>query len=63
MATIGEGYAWAALEFASDGELIQLRLARENTPDACAMPASRETFARGWGSARSRSAMPDWASS
>jgi hypothetical protein len=44
MAAIGEGYAWPALEIASDGELIQLRLARENTPDACAIRYLREVL-------------------
>jgi hypothetical protein len=42
MAAIGEGYAWPALEFASDGEFIQLRLAQENAPDACAVRYLRE---------------------
>lgn len=42
MPAIGEGYAWPALEFASDGEYIQLRLARENAPDACAIRYLRE---------------------
>ena len=42
MSAIGEGYAWPALEMASDGELIQLRLAGENAPDACAIRYLRE---------------------
>jgi hypothetical protein len=42
MAAIGEGYAWPALEIASDGEFIQLRLARENTPDVCAIRYLRD---------------------
>jgi hypothetical protein len=44
MAAIGEGYAWPALELASDGELMQLRLARESTPDACAIRYLREVL-------------------
>lgn len=37
MSAIGEGYAWPALELCSDGEFIQLRLARDNVADACAI--------------------------
>lgn len=37
MAAIGDGYAWPALEIASDGDFIQLHLAREDKPDVCAV--------------------------
>jgi hypothetical protein len=42
MAAIGEGYAWPALEIASDGDFIQFRLTREDTPDACAVRYLRD---------------------
>lgn len=42
MAAIGDGYAWPALELASDGDFITLRLEMEQTPDAAAIRYLRD---------------------
>jgi hypothetical protein len=42
MAAIGGDYAWPALTFSSDGELIQLRLQAEASPDVSALRYLRD---------------------